>query len=268
MVEEVQMTFDEALEYVKSNVEVGDILEISYNRIFAPGDVLGITEEDEETGEGLRVNLQLNGEILNQAVEIDFKEIYDELVVLNANKTYVLSFNFDSKIIDQIYFYIQKKDYDKEIPINSAQQNYLYLRKDNSYKLSIEDNQIDKVLKLSRLTKDSEIFIEGTNITLNSNNLYYKLKENYTGDVNLKVNKADAFIEILYYNPAFKKLDFKKKKFNNLTEGYYLVSIPKNINCEFITFEIKAKKNVEYSIVTGYSIPDYVYFKSIKKALN
>ena len=139
----------------------------------------------------------------------------------------------------------------------------MYLRKDNSYKLSIEDNQIDKVLKLSRLTKDSEIFIEGTNITLNSNNLYYKLKENYTGDVNLKVNKADAFIEILYYNPAFKKLDFKKKKFNNLTEGYYLVSIPKNINCEFITFEIKAKKNVEYSIVTGYSIPDYVYFKSI-----
>ena len=194
---------------------------------------------------------------------IYFKEIYDELAVLNANKTYVLSFNFDSKIIDQIYFYIQKKDYDKEIPINSAQQNYLYLRKDNSYKLSIEDNQIDKVLKLSRLTKDSEIFIEGTNITLNSNNLYYKLKENYTGDVNLKVNKADAFIEILYYNPAFKKLDFKKKKFNNLTEGYYLVSIPKNINCEFITFEIKAKKNVEYSIVTGYSIPDYVYFKSI-----
>jgi hypothetical protein len=80
MVEEVQMTFDEALEYVKSNVEVGDILEISYNRIFAPGEVLGFTEEDEVTGEGYRVGLQLTGKILNQSVEIDFKEIADDLI--------------------------------------------------------------------------------------------------------------------------------------------------------------------------------------------
>ncbi|WP_458455309.1 DUF2097 domain-containing protein [Methanobrevibacter sp.] len=80
MVEEVTMTYDEALDYVKNVVEVGDTLEISYNRIFAPGEVLGFTEEDEETGEGYRVSLQLNGEILNQAVEVDFKEIADDLI--------------------------------------------------------------------------------------------------------------------------------------------------------------------------------------------
>lgn len=80
MIEEVQMTFDEALEYVKNNVEVGDTLEISYNRIFAPGEVLGFTEEDEVTGEGYRVGLQLNGKILNQSVEIDFNEIADDLI--------------------------------------------------------------------------------------------------------------------------------------------------------------------------------------------
>ena len=80
MIEDVQMTFDEALEYVKNNVEVGDTLEISYNRIFAPGEVLGFTEEDEVTGEGYRVGLQLNGKILNQSVEIDFNEIADDLI--------------------------------------------------------------------------------------------------------------------------------------------------------------------------------------------
>ena len=80
MVEEIQMTFDEAVEYIRNNVEVGDVLEVSYNRIFAPGDVLGITEEDEETGEGLRVAMQLNGEILNQSVEIDFKELEEDLI--------------------------------------------------------------------------------------------------------------------------------------------------------------------------------------------
>lgn len=82
MVEEVEMTFDEALEYVKTQVKVGDLLEISYNRIFAPGEVLGFTEEDEITGEGFRVGLQLTGEILNQCVEVDFKEIADDLIEL------------------------------------------------------------------------------------------------------------------------------------------------------------------------------------------
>ena len=97
MVEEVQMTLEEAIEYVRNNVEVGDVLEISYNRIFAPGEVLGITEEDEETGEGLRVNMQLNGEILNQAVEIDFKEIYDdllEMVHITEDKETVIEIDF------------------------------------------------------------------------------------------------------------------------------------------------------------------------------
>ena len=83
MVEEIQMTIDEAVEYVRNNVHVSDILEISYNRIFAPGEVLGITEEDEVTGEGLRVGLQLTGEILNQSIEIDFKEIADDLLEMS-----------------------------------------------------------------------------------------------------------------------------------------------------------------------------------------
>ncbi len=80
MVKEVEMSLEEAIEYVRNNVKVRDILEISYNRIFAPGEVLGITEEDEVTGEGLRVGLQLTGEILNQSIEIDLNEIGDDLL--------------------------------------------------------------------------------------------------------------------------------------------------------------------------------------------
>ena len=93
MVEEVQMTIDEAIEYVRNNVYVNDVLEVSYNRIFAPGEVLGITEEDEVTGEGLRVGLQLTGEILNQSIEIDLNEIGDDLLemrhVHDGNETII-----------------------------------------------------------------------------------------------------------------------------------------------------------------------------------
>ena len=80
MVEEVEMTFEEVVEYVRNKVHVGDVFEISYNRIFAPGEVLGLTEEDEVTGEGLRVGLQLTGEILNQSVEVDLHEIVIEVL--------------------------------------------------------------------------------------------------------------------------------------------------------------------------------------------
>lgn len=74
------MSVDEVTEYIRNEVNVHDILELSYNRIYAPGEVLGIIHEDEETGEGLRVSLQLNGELLNQSVEIDLKEVRDDLL--------------------------------------------------------------------------------------------------------------------------------------------------------------------------------------------
>ena len=83
MVEEIQMTLEDAIEYVRNEVKVRDLLEISYNRIFAPGEVLGLTEEDDVTGEGLRVGLQLTGEILNQAVEVDLHEIADDLLEIH-----------------------------------------------------------------------------------------------------------------------------------------------------------------------------------------
>ncbi|MCQ2971890.1 MAG: DUF2097 domain-containing protein [archaeon] len=83
MVEEVQMEYKDVVEYVRNEVKIGDILEVSYNRIFAPGEVLGILQEDEETGEGLRVSLQLTGKILNQAVEIDLKDFEEDLIELH-----------------------------------------------------------------------------------------------------------------------------------------------------------------------------------------
>lgn len=80
MAKEIKMEPEDAINYVRKNVEVGDILEISYNRIYSPGEVLGITEEDPETGEGLTISLQLNGEMLTDVVDIDLKNIVDELI--------------------------------------------------------------------------------------------------------------------------------------------------------------------------------------------
>ena len=68
------MSAEEAIEYVRENVQIRDILEISYNRIFAPGEVLNIISEDEETGEGLRVILELRH---IKGDKITIVEVYD-----------------------------------------------------------------------------------------------------------------------------------------------------------------------------------------------
>ena len=59
MVKEIVMDPLDIIEYVRNEVKVDDIFELSYNRVFAPGTVLGLTPEDEETGEGLIISLQL-----------------------------------------------------------------------------------------------------------------------------------------------------------------------------------------------------------------
>ena len=44
---EIVLSPDEIIEYVRNEVSVDDIFELSYNRVFAPGIVIGIQEEDE-----------------------------------------------------------------------------------------------------------------------------------------------------------------------------------------------------------------------------
>ena len=80
IVKELRMEPDEIIEYVRENVKKDDIFELAYNRIFAPGVVLGLTEEDEETGVGLRIGLQLTGKVLSDTVEIDLHKLKDEIV--------------------------------------------------------------------------------------------------------------------------------------------------------------------------------------------
>ena len=80
IVKEIRMEPDEIIEYVRENVKKDDIFELAFNRIFAPGVVLGLTEEDEETGEGLRIGLQLTGKVLSDTVEIDLHKLKDEIV--------------------------------------------------------------------------------------------------------------------------------------------------------------------------------------------
>ncbi len=77
---EIVLSPDEIIEYVRNEVKVDDIFELSYNRVFAPGIVLGIQEEDEDSFEGLVLSVQLTGELVSDTVDIDMHKIKDEII--------------------------------------------------------------------------------------------------------------------------------------------------------------------------------------------
>jgi len=80
MKEEIILSPDKALKYIKLNVKKEDILELSYNRVFAPGTVLDLIVEEEFGEENLIVSLHLNGYLVNDVVKVNLNNIKDDLL--------------------------------------------------------------------------------------------------------------------------------------------------------------------------------------------
>jgi hypothetical protein len=80
MIKTIKMDCDEAIDYVRNNVKEYDDLELSYNRVFTPGEVIGIDIEEEKSGEpACRVMVQVSSDI-GTTVDLDLQELKDELV--------------------------------------------------------------------------------------------------------------------------------------------------------------------------------------------
>jgi hypothetical protein len=73
------MDCDEAVDYIRNNVKHFDVLELSYNRVFTPGEVIVVEEYDCEDRKSCRITVQIEGD-LGQAVELDMEEIKDDLI--------------------------------------------------------------------------------------------------------------------------------------------------------------------------------------------
>ena len=81
MEKEINLKADEALDYIKRNVKNYDVLEISYNRIFVPGEVLDLSAvEINDDVKSLKLLLQMNGETIKDTVEVDLVEIMNDVV--------------------------------------------------------------------------------------------------------------------------------------------------------------------------------------------
>ena len=76
MEKEINLNAEAAIEYVKSNVKNYDVLEISYNRVFVPGEVLDVSAVENDGIKSLRLLIKMNGKTIKQKSRLVKKEAY------------------------------------------------------------------------------------------------------------------------------------------------------------------------------------------------
>lgn len=77
---ELELTNDEAVEFLRNNVKIHDNLEISYSRIYANGEVLNVDFSEYYGKPGFKMLISLDDADFNPTIEVDFDEIKDLLI--------------------------------------------------------------------------------------------------------------------------------------------------------------------------------------------
>ena len=80
---ELSLSVDEAVNYLKKNVKIHDNLEISYNRIFAEGEILNMDFSEYFGKPGFKMLMSLDETHLDPTIEIDVLEIQEDLIEFN-----------------------------------------------------------------------------------------------------------------------------------------------------------------------------------------
>jgi len=76
----LKLNLDEAYDYLKNNVKIHDKIEISYNRIFAEGEILNMDFSEYFGKPGFKMLIHLENDSSTPTIEIDVNEIKDELI--------------------------------------------------------------------------------------------------------------------------------------------------------------------------------------------
>ena len=77
---ELELTTKEAVEYLKKNVKIHDNIEISYNRIFAEGEVLNVDFFQYFGKPGFKLLVSLDESDLGATIEIDVFEVEKDII--------------------------------------------------------------------------------------------------------------------------------------------------------------------------------------------
>lgn len=77
---EIELTTEEAINYLKENVKMHDKIVIAYDRIFAEGEVLNVDFSEYFGEPGFRLMVSLDESDLGSTIEIDVYEVRDDII--------------------------------------------------------------------------------------------------------------------------------------------------------------------------------------------
>ena len=196
-----------------------------------------------------------------------FTEYKDNFITLEKDKINIIYMNHPN--FDQFHYMLRRKNNSQSISINDKDTNILYLQKDKEYILDFQNNTINRMIKLSKKTNNSEIIIKEENITLNSKNLYYQIKDDFKGKIKLEVIKNDAIIEFLFKMPNAEILDYEQFKANS-SKKYFLIKFPKKYSGKRIQLNLTLNLNykLSFKFFMGHSKPPYSYYYNTKENIN
>lgn len=77
---QLNLSTDDAVDYLKENLKIHDTLEISYNRIFAEGEILNIDFSEYFDVPGFKILMSLDETHLDPTIEIDVYEVKEDII--------------------------------------------------------------------------------------------------------------------------------------------------------------------------------------------
>ena len=191
-----------------------------------------------------------------------FFDFNENIKTLSKDKMYLLYVNFVD--LDPFNIFIGPKNNFETIEISGYELEFLYLEKNKIYTLDFRKNLINRMIKLSRETLNSEIIIVNKDFVLNSENLYYPCDDDFKDKLILKVEKENALIEFLF-KQDYKDMEvlyFEKKKFI-LNKKYNILPIPKKYSSKLIEIELFRNHFLTKLIIYfAYTIPPYNFFSA------
>ena len=156
------------------------------------------------------------------------------------------------------------------INIKNDDMDFLYLGKNGIYTLNFETNSKNIMIKLSTKTPNSKVKIIMYKLELkelNKNFPYYILNKNYFGEIKLKVEENDAFVEFLYNYGEFDVLTDEKKIENKINKNIQIIKLP--LTQKSFEIKMKSNKNFKYSLSLGLTNNEkYFYSSSSNLKLN
>ena len=80
IMKKLELTTKEAVSYLKEEVNIHDKIELSYNRIFAEGEVLNVDFSEYFGKPGFKLLVSLDESELGATIEIDVYEVEDDII--------------------------------------------------------------------------------------------------------------------------------------------------------------------------------------------